>query len=148
MESNNKKTIVIRACDIENLKDWITPIVKKTTHTCDFGTERGYKTCNKPATHRLQWGFTYSYLCEEHAPAKSGAVRTPIVESDVVVNAKFKIKNGPTFIVDSIEPANDKYPVCVRSSIIAPFIGAKGNYRDSITDFVAGLNEDEAEKVI
>lgn len=59
----------VESKDVVMLKDWITPLVRENKHTCDFCDSRynGSNKCGKKVTHRLQWGFSYSYLCEEHA---------------------------------------------------------------------------------
>ena len=56
---------------------------------------------------------------------------------------KFRFENGIVFIVDDIQQ-NEKFGALVSSSIDG---GQKGNYRDSMEDFIAFMEENNAEKI-
>ena len=53
---------------------------------------------------------------------------------------KFRFENGIVFIVDEIQE-NEKFGPLVCSSLEG---GQKGNYRDSMKDFVAFMEENKA----
>ena len=56
---------------------------------------------------------------------------------------KFRFENGIVFIVDDIQQ-NQKFGALVCSSLEG---GQKGNYRDSMEDFIAFMEENNAEKI-
>jgi len=56
---------------------------------------------------------------------------------------KFRFENGIVFIVDDIQQ-NEKFGPLVCSSLEG---GKKGNYRDSMEDFIAFMEENKAEKI-
>ena len=56
---------------------------------------------------------------------------------------KFRFENGIVFIVDDIQK-NEKFGALVCSSLEG---GQKGNYRDSMGDFLAFMEENNAEKI-
>ena len=64
---------------------------------------------------------------------------------EIEVGDKFFVPNdGTIFIVDKIE-THEKWGVLVCSSLEG---GAKGNYRDSLEDFIEFLTENSATKII
>ena len=56
---------------------------------------------------------------------------------------KFRFENGIVFIVDDIQK-NEKFGALVCSSLEG---GQKGNYRDSMEDFLSFMEENNAEKI-
>ena len=62
--------------------------------------------------------------------------------TDIKEDAQFKTANGIIWIIDRIEE-NEKHGTLVHSSMSH---GAKGNYRDTIAEVVAFLNEEKAVK--
>ena len=56
---------------------------------------------------------------------------------------KFRFENGIVFIVDDIQQ-NEKFGALVCSSLEG---SQKGNYRDGIEDFIAFMEENNAEKI-
>jgi hypothetical protein len=56
---------------------------------------------------------------------------------------KFRFENGIVFIVDDIQES-EKFGPLVCSSLEG---GQKGNYRDGIEDFIAFMEENNAEKI-
>jgi hypothetical protein len=56
---------------------------------------------------------------------------------------KFRFENGIVFIVDEIQE-NEKFGPLVCSSLEG---GQKGNYRDSMKDFVAFMEENKAVRI-
>ena len=62
--------------------------------------------------------------------------------TDIKEGAQFKTANGIIWIIDRIEE-NEKHGTLVHSSMSH---GAKGNYRDTIAEVVAFLNEEKAVK--
>jgi hypothetical protein len=64
---------------------------------------------------------------------------------EIEVGDKFFVPNdGTIFIVDKIE-IHEKWGALVCSSLEG---GAKGNYRDSLEDFIEFLKENSATKII
>ncbi len=61
----------------------------------------------------------------------------------VVKGDKFRFENGIVFIVDDIQQ-NEKFGPLVCSSLEG---GKKGNYRDSMEDFIAFMQENNAVKI-
>jgi len=61
----------------------------------------------------------------------------------VVKGDKFRFESGIVFIVDDIQES-EKFGALVCSSLEG---GKKGNYRDSIGDFLAFMQENNAEKI-
>lgn len=56
---------------------------------------------------------------------------------------RFRFENGIVFVVDDIQE-NEKFGALVCSSLEG---GKKGNYRDSIGEFLAFMQENKAEKI-
>jgi len=56
---------------------------------------------------------------------------------------KFRFANGIVFVIDDIQES-EKFGALVCSSLEG---GKKGNYRDSIGDFLAFMQENNAEKI-
>ena len=56
---------------------------------------------------------------------------------------KFRFENGTVFIVDEIEH-NEKFGTLICSSLEG---GKKGNYRDSMNEFILFMQENNAEKI-
>ncbi len=56
---------------------------------------------------------------------------------------KFRFENGIVFIIDDIQET-EKYGTLVCSSLEG---GKKENYRDSLVDFLAFMQENRAEKI-
>lgn len=65
------------------------------------------------------------------------------MENLVAKGDKFRFENGIVFIVDDIQQ-NEKFGPLVCSSLEG---GQKGNYRDSMEDFLAFMEENNAVKI-
>lgn len=65
------------------------------------------------------------------------------MEALVAKGDKFRFDNGIVFIVDDIQQ-NKKFGALVCSSLEG---GQKGNYRDSMEDFIAFMEENNAVKI-
>ena len=55
----------IRKSDITELKDWIEEIKTTTTKKCGMCNDQGLPICDNTATHRIKFGFSYGYVCDE-----------------------------------------------------------------------------------
>lgn len=65
------------------------------------------------------------------------------METLVEKGDKFRFENGIVFIVDDIQQ-NEKFGALVCSSLEG---GQKGNYRDTMEDFIAFMEENNAIKI-
>ena len=65
------------------------------------------------------------------------------METLVVKGDKFRFDSGIVFVVDDIQE-NEKFGQLVCSSLEG---GKKGNYRDSMEDFLAFMQENKASKI-
>lgn len=65
-----------------------------------------------------------------------------IKKKDIIAGAKFKMPSGIIWIIDKVYPHED-FGTAVETSMEGH---AKGNYRDTIEEVVAFLNEEKAEK--
>lgn len=65
------------------------------------------------------------------------------MENLVEKGDKFRFENGIVFIVDDIQ-LNEKFGALVCSSLEG---GQKGNYRDTMEDFIAFMEENNAVKI-
>lgn len=68
-----------------------------------------------------------------------GPIDNSITISNITEGARFKADNGTVFIIDQVKDGE------VRTSFEG---GAKGNYRDSIEEVVAFLNEEKSVKIL
>ena len=110
---------------------------KKTKHICknaDCAMKMSYPQF-------VNYLYAETYL-DDNKYAKGGNFDI-ITENDIVEGAKFRNPTGTIFIVDKVENS-DYVGKLVNSSYEG---GKKGNYRDSIKDFVSFLNEEKCIKM-
>jgi len=103
----------------------------------------------RPNFNKLIENGLYEPLTQRHKILKDdeysvGGKISKITEKDVTVGSKFKIQKGTEFIIDKVYE-DSVFGVAVESSMVG---GRKGDYRDTLVDFVAFLNEEKAVKTI